>query len=340
MLILSIETSCDETAAAVTKNGREVLSSVIYSQIALHKQYGGVVPEIASRRHIETIAQIVDNAVSKAGISKQDLDAVAVTAAPGLIGALLTGLSFAKSAAYALGIPLIPVHHIKGHIASNYIAFPELKPPFICAVVSGGHTLFIDVTDYDSLCVLGSTRDDAAGEAFDKVARALGFPYPGGRELDALAGTVPDGVPLYPLPKPSFQDAPLDCSFSGLKTAVINMLNSTEPIDRAVLAKSTTVTIANILVERAILSAKLRGRSKIAIAGGVAANSFLRKELEKQCKVHGFGAYIPPVSLCGDNAAMIGCAGYYSYLNGVRAPLSQNAFATMPPEQDLVNYIK
>lgn len=336
MLILSIETSCDETAAALTRNGREVLSSVIYSQIALHRQYGGVVPEIASRKHIETITQTVDEALSEAAVSRRDLDAIAVTAAPGLIGALLTGLSFAKAAAYALGIPLIPVHHIKGHIASNYIAFPELEPPFICVVASGGHTLFIDVTDFDNLVVLGSTRDDAAGEAFDKVARALGFPYPGGKELDALARTVPDSVPLYPLPKPSIHDAPLDCSFSGLKTAVINMLNTgTRHIDKAVLAKSTAVTVSNILVERAFLSAKLRKRSKIAVAGGVAANSFFREELLQQCKAHGYGAYIPPLELCGDNAAMIGCASYYSYKNGVRAPLSQNAFATMSPEYAL-----
>jgi N6-L-threonylcarbamoyladenine synthase len=342
MLILSIETSCDETAAAVTRDGREVLSSEVYSQIALHAVYGGVVPEIASRKHIETIAQTVSDAVSKAGIAKTELDAVAVTTAPGLIGALLTGLGFAKAAAYALGIPLIPVHHIKGHIAANYIAFPELVPPFTCLVASGGHTMFIDVTDYDMISVLGSTRDDAAGEAFDKVARVLGFPYPGGKELDALARTVPDDVPLYALPRPSFQDAPLDCSFSGLKTAVINMVNSTAQkdksgdafalLDRAVLAKSTAVAVAEMLAQRAITAAKLKNRTKIALAGGVAANSFLRGELKRLCAENGFKPFIPPQSLCGDNAAMVGCAGYYAFLGGARAPLSQNAFATMSPD--------
>lgn len=343
MLILSIETSCDETAAAITRNGREVLSSCVRSQIALHAQYGGVVPEIASRSHIETLTQITDETLKTAGIKKSELDAVAVTAAPGLIGALLTGLGFAKAAAYTLRIPLIPVHHIRGHIAANFIAFPELKPPFICLVASGGHTLFIDVTDYDNLAVLGSTRDDAAGEAFDKTARVMGFAYPGGKELDELARTVPKDTVLYALPRPSFANAPLDCSFSGLKTAVLNMVNSAEmksggntksAVDRAVLAKSICVAVSDILVSRAVLAARQAGRDKIALAGGVAANSFVREELSDKCAQNGFTPFIPPASLCGDNAAMIGCAAYYSYIkSGAGAPLSQNAFASMPPEK-------
>ena len=336
MLILSIETSCDETSAAVTRDGREVLSNSVYTQIAMHAEYGGVVPELASRKHIEKINSVVDSALSSAGVTRSDLEAVAVTAAPGLIGALLTGLSFAKGVALSLGIPLVPVHHIKGHIAANYIAFPELTPPFLCTVVSGGHTLFCDVRDYDSVRILGGTRDDAAGEAFDKVARVLGFPYPGGKELDKLARSAPAGSPSIKLPRPSFPDAPLDCSFSGLKTSVINLVHSAaqrgEDFDRPVLARSICESVTDILVSRTKLALAELGYDRAALAGGVAANSFIREAFEKLSASEGVRVFLPPPSLCGDNAAMIGCAGYYAWLAGVRGTSSQNAFATMSPE--------
>ncbi len=337
MLILSIETSCDETAAAVTRDGREVLSSSVYTQIAMHAEYGGVVPELASRKHIEKLCAVTDSALAEAGLQRSDIDAVAVTAAPGLIGALLTGLSFAKSAALSLNVPLVPVHHIKGHIAANYIAFPELKPPFLCTVVSGGHTLFCDIRDYTDVRVLGGTRDDAAGEAFDKVARVLGFAYPGGRELDLLARQADPNLPSLKLPRPSFPDTPLDCSFSGLKTAVINTVHTAsqkaEAFDRAILARSICEAVTEIIVSRAHLAARELGYSKIALAGGVAANSFIREGFEKLGKEQGFEIFLPPASLCGDNAAMIGCAGYYEYLAGARGNLTQNAYATMSPEE-------
>lgn len=336
MLILSIETSCDETSAAVTRDGREVLSNSVYTQIAMHAEYGGVVPELASRKHIEKITPVVDSALSSAGVTRADIEAVAVTAAPGLIGALLTGLSFAKGAALSLGVPLVPVHHIKGHIAANYIAFPELTPPFLCTVVSGGHTLFCDVRDYDNVRILGGTRDDAAGEAFDKVARVLGFPYPGGKELDRLARSAPASCPSVKLPRPSFPDAPLDCSFSGLKTAVINLVHSAaqrgEEFDRAVLARSICEAVTDILVSRTKLALAELGYDRAALAGGVAANSFIREAFEKLSESEGVRVFLPPPALCGDNAAMIGCAGYYAWRAGVRGGSSQNAFATMSPE--------
>ena len=332
MKILSIETSCDETAAALTENGRTVLAETVYSQIRLHAEYGGVVPELASRRHIETITQTVEHTLATSGLSRRDIDAVAVTAAPGLIGALLTGLSFAKAASFALGVPLIPVHHIRGHIAANYIAFPGLVPPFVCLIASGGHTLFADVKDYTDIEILGSTRDDAAGEAFDKVARILGYPYPGGKELDALARTA-DGCGGFRLPRPSFADAPLDCSFSGLKTAVINLVHTFEArgeaFDRAALARAVSECVAELLTDRLLAAASLRGRSQIALCGGVAANSFLREAVRRRGEAHGLSVCIPPVSLCGDNAAMIGCAAYYAFLNGETAGLDLNACATM-----------
>ena len=337
MLILSIETSCDETAAAVTRDGRTVLSSSVYSQIATHAEYGGVVPEIASRRHVEKLCAVADSAVAQAGVAKSELDAVAVTAAPGLIGALLTGLSFAKGAALALDVPLIPVHHIKGHIAANYIAFPELTPPFLAVVISGGNTLFCDVRDYDDVRVLGGTRDDAAGEAFDKTARVLGYPYPGGRELDELARTAPAGVPSIPLPRPAFPDAPLDCSFSGLKTAVVNLVHTAaqkgEPVDAPVLARSICEAVTDVLTARAGIALDLTGYGKLALAGGVAANSFVRDGMRAMAAARGAELFVPPPSLCGDNAAMIGCAGYYAFLAGVRASAGQNAYATMSPEE-------
>lgn len=333
MKILSIETSCDETAAALTENGRTVLAETVYSQIQMHAEYGGVVPELASRRHIETISQTVEHTLADSGLSRDDIDAVAVTAAPGLIGALLTGVSFAKAASFALGVPLIPVHHIRGHIAANYIAFPELVPPFVCLVASGGHTLFADVRDYSDIEILGSTRDDAAGEAFDKVARILGYPYPGGKELDALARTA-DTCGDFRLPRPSFADAPLDCSFSGLKTAVINLVHTCEArgeaFDRAALARAVSERVAGLLTDRLLLAASLRGRKTIALCGGVAANSFLREAVRRRGGERGLNVRIPPARLCGDNAAMIGCAAFYAFQSGETAGLDLNACATMP----------
>ena len=336
MLILSLETSCDETSAAVICDGRKVLSNAVYTQISMHAEYGGVVPELASRKHVEKLCAVTDSALAEAGVQRSDIDAVAVTAAPGLIGALLTGLSFAKGAALSMGVPLIPVHHIKGHIAANYIAFPDLTPPFLCTVVSGGHTLFCDVRDYDDVRILGGTRDDAAGEAFDKVARVLGFAYPGGKELDRLARSCDPAIPSIKLPRPSFPDAPLDCSFSGLKTAVINLVHTArqkgEEFEAPVLARSICETVTDILVSRTKLAAEELGYKKIALAGGVAANSFIREGFEDLAKNRGYQVFLPPPSLCGDNAAMIGCAGYYAFLNGTRGELSQNAYATMSPE--------
>lgn len=339
MNILAIETSCDETAAAVTVDGRTVLSNIVFSQTDAHAVFGGVVPEIASRLHVESISQIVARAVDEAGISRTGIDAVAVTAAPGLIGALLTGLSFAKSAAYALGVPLVPVHHIRAHVAANYIAFPELEPPFSCLMVSGGHTLFCDVPDYCEVDMLGASRDDAAGEAFDKVARRLGLPYPGGREMDALASLADPQAKSYTLPRPVFADNALDCSFSGLKTSVINLLNTFEQRgeepDRALLCRSFNEAVIDILVPRALAAAKSRGRRVLAAAGGVAANSHLRRALAEACEKNGLELRLPPVALCGDNAAMVACEGYYAYKKGVRGGLCQNAFAVREADAEL-----
>jgi N6-L-threonylcarbamoyladenine synthase len=334
MLILAIETSCDETAVAVVKDGRQVLSNVVLSQVEVHAVFGGVVPEIASRRHVEAIAGLTVEALRKAGIDKSELDAVAVTVAPGLIGALLAGLSFAKAYAFGLGIPLIPVHHHMGHIAANYIAFPELAPPFCCLIVSGGHTIFADVPSYDKAEVLGQSRDDAAGEAFDKIARSLGLPYPGGKELDKLACQADPHAPSLSFPRPKFDDAPLDVSFSGLKTAVINFLHNQnqkgKTVDLPLLSRSLHEAIIDILVPRALEAAKSRGRKALAVAGGVAANSHLRAAFAKRAEEEGMSLYLPPLWLCGDNAAMIGCAGFYAFQNGVVADLSQNAQAVAP----------
>ena len=331
MLILSVESSCDETAVAVTENGRRVLADAIDSQVALHAVYGGVVPELASRRHAEIIAPLAERALADAGVARADIDAVAVTAAPGLIGALLVGVNFAKSAALALGVPLIPVHHIRGHIAANYIAHPELEPPFVALAVSGGNTLLAEVRGYTDIRVLGSTRDDAAGECFDKSARVLGLPYPGGAQLEKLAQ---DGDPdKYPLPRAHVAGNPLDMSFSGLKTAVVNIVHGAEQrgeeIDRASLAAAVCRAVCDTLVPRAMEALEATGLDTLAVGGGVAANAHLRAALEKACEKKGAKLYIAPLSLCGDNAAMIGCQGYYEYLAGVRADLSLNAYATM-----------
>lgn len=336
MKILAFESSCDETAAAVVENGRRVLSDAVASQVDMHKLYGGVVPEIASRAHVENIAALTEQALRDAGCTRSDIDAVAVTYAPGLIGALLVGVSFAKALALALGVPLIPVHHIRGHIAANYLAFPELEPPFLALAVSGGNTLILDVEDYTVLRVLGSTRDDAAGECFDKAARVLGLPYPGGKPMDDLAKQSSGGV--YPMPRPVVDGAPLDMSFSGLKTAVVNIAHHAdqtgEPLDRAALARDFTEAVRDILVPRAMEAARLAGRRTICAAGGVAANSFVRAGLEAACREAGYRLYLPPLKLCGDNGAMIGAQGYYEYLAGHTAGMGLNAFATRDVGED------
>ena len=317
MNILAFESSCDETAVAVVRDGRTVLSDAILSQADMHALYGGVVPEIASRKHVEAIAGLTDQALSDAGLTKSDVDAVAVTYAPGLIGAVLVGVSFAKSVAYALDVPLIPVHHVRGHIAANYLAFPELEPPFLALAISGGNTLIVDVRDYTDMAILGATRDDAAGECFDKAARVLGLPYPGGK---------------YTLPRAHVEGAELDMSFSGLKTAVVNLAHNAqqkgEPLDAAALARDFTQAVSDELVPRAMEAARRTGRRTIVAAGGVAANSIIRGDLERACRQAGCRLYLPPLCLCGDNGAMIGAQGYYEYLAGHTADLSLNAYAT------------
>lgn len=334
MKILAIETSCDETAAAVVENGRTVLSSEIFSQVEEHKLYGGVVPEIASRRHIEGISRITHAALENAELSMADIDAVAVTAAPGLIGALLVGVNFAKALSYAEGKPLIPVHHIRGHIASNYIAHKELKPPFISLVVSGGHSHIVEVLDYTDFRILGRTRDDAAGEAFDKVARTLGYNYPGGVYIDNAAQK--GNSTAYQLPHPQL-DTPYDFSFSGLKTAVINLVHNAqqkgENIVKEDLAASFQATVSEILTEKFVAAAKEHGYKTLVVAGGVSANSGLRATLEQATAENHMQFYAPPLSLCGDNAAMIGSQAYYEYMAGYTAPLDLNAYATYSIEK-------
>ena len=330
MKILAIESSCDETAAAVTE-GRKVLSSVVATQIAEHKIYGGVVPEIASRRHTEAISAVCREAVEKAGITYGDIDAIAVTFAPGLIGALLVGVNFAKGLALSLGVPLIPVHHLRSHIAANYISAPELSPEFLCLMVSGGNTLIVKVTDYTKFEVIGKTRDDAAGECFDKTARAMGLEYPGGVTLDKIA-TVADFT-KYPLPTPKVEGAPFDFSFSGLKTAVINLLhnNSQKGIETDIPVVSATVRkrVCDILISNTLLAAKENNIKTIVLAGGVSANSELRTRMEAECKALGYKFYRPELSLCGDNAAMVGVQAYYEYLDGNTSDSKLNATATL-----------
>ena len=330
MNILAIESSCDETAVAVVRDGRTVLSDAIASQADMHATYGGVVPEIASRKHVEAIAGLADQALEQANLTKADIDAVAVTYAPGLIGAVLVGVSFAKSVAYALQKPLIPVHHVRGHIAANYITHPDLEPPFVCLCVSGGNTMIVDVRDYTDMSILGATRDDAAGECFDKVARVLGIGYPGGAPMDRLAQGGDDK--RYELPRSHVHDAPLDMSFSGLKTAVLNLAHNAgqkrEKLDLPGLAASFGAAVSDTLVPRTMEAARQMGYGKIAVAGGVAANSRLRGDLEKACRKSGDKLYLPALSLCGDNGAMIGCQGYYEYLAGRRGSADLNAYAT------------
>jgi N6-L-threonylcarbamoyladenine synthase len=331
MNILAFESSCDETAVAVVRDGRQALSDAILSQADMHAIYGGVVPEIASRRHVEAIAALTDKALADAGVGKQDIDAVAVTYGPGLIGALLVGVNFAKSAAYALGKPLIPVHHLRGHIAANYIAFPDLEPPFLALCISGGNSMLVDVRGYTDMSIMGCTRDDAAGECFDKIARALGLPYPGGRPMQELAEGGDDAK--YPLPRAKIAGCALDMSFSGLKTAAVNLVHNAqqkgEELDRSSLAASVAAAVSEELVPRAIAAAKQCGYRTLAAAGGVAANKRIRADLERACRENGIRLYLPPLPLCGDNGAMIGCQGYYEYLAGVRADMSLNAYANL-----------
>ena len=329
MLLLGIESSCDETAAAVVEDGRKILSSVIASQVEEHKIYGGVVPEIASRRHSEAISGVVGEALSQSGKALSDLDGIAVTYAPGLIGALLVGVNFAKGLALSTGLPLVPVHHLRGHIASNYLSSPDLEPPFLCLVASGGHSHIVWVEDYTKLKILGRTRDDAAGEAFDKAARAMGIPYPGGVEMDKIAEEGDDTA--YKLPHPHVAGAPLDFSFSGLKTAVLNLLNHArqreEEISVPDLCASYRRAVVNCLTENFFKAAEMTGARALAAAGGVSANRLLRRELERLAKERGLSLYLPERSLCGDNAAMIASQGYYEFLAGNTAGMDLNACA-------------
>lgn len=331
MKILAFESSCDETAAAVVEDGRRVLSGVVASQVATHRLYGGVVPEIASRQHTEAIAVLCREALVKAGIGFDDIDALAVTYAPGLIGALLVGVNFAKGLSMSLGLPLIPVHHLRSHIAANYIASPELEPPFLCLVASGGHSHIVVAKDYTHFDVLGRTRDDAAGEAFDKAARALGFPYPGGAFIDSAAKL---GNPkAVKLPRPQVDGAPYDFSFSGLKTAVVNHVHNCAQRGRELnvndVAASFEQAVVDMLVSRLMLAAEHTGAKTVVAAGGVSANSGLRERLAKECAARGYKLYIPPVSLCGDNAEMVGAQAYYEYMAGSVADLTLNACANM-----------
>ena len=331
MKILAFESTCDETAVAVVEDGRRILSDQIFSQADLHAVYGGVVPEIASRCHVESIFLLTERALEKAGISRKEIDAVAVSYAPGLIGAVLVGVNFAKAAALALGVPLIPVHHIRGHIAANYLAYPELEPPFLCLAISGGNTLLVDVRDYTDMEILGQTRDDAAGECFDKTARVLGLPYPGGKPIDELSRGGDDSKYVFPIGH--VEANPYDMSFSGLKTAVINLVHNAEQkgeeLDRASLAASFTKAVSDSLLPRTISAAKEKGRDKLVVAGGVAANSRIRADFKAAAEENGLELYIPPLKLCGDNAAMIGAQGYYEFLAGTRAHSDLNAYATM-----------
>lgn len=331
MKILAFESTCDETAVAIVEDGRKILTDQIFSQAQLHAVYGGVVPEIASRCHVESISILAQRAIERAGITKEDIDAVAVTYAPGLIGAVLVGVNFAKACALALGVPLIPVHHVRGHIAANYLAYPELEPPFLCLAISGGNTILVDVRGYTDMKIIGATRDDAAGECFDKTARVLGLPYPGGRPMEELAKGGDDT--RYTFPIAHVEGSPYDMSFSGLKTAVINLVHNAEQkgeeIDRPGLAASFTKAVSDSLVPRTMMAAKELGYDKIVVAGGVAANSRIRADFKAAAEKRGYKLYIPPLKLCGDNGAMIGAQAYYEYLAGVRGGSDLNAYATM-----------
>ena len=330
MNILAVESSCDETAVAIVKDGREILTDCIASQVDLHRIYGGVVPEIASRKHIEAIYGLADQALEKTGLTRSDIDAIAVTYAPGLIGAVLVGVNFAKSAALVLDKPLIPVHHIRGHIAANYLAYPELEPPFLCLVVSGGHTMIVDVKDYTEMEILGTTLDDAAGECFDKVGRVLGMPYPGGAALDKAASLGDESKYALPRSKPGANL--YDMSFSGLKTAALNLIHHAEQVgetlDMNSLCASFCSAVSDILVPRVEQALRQTGYSKLAVAGGVAANSRIRGDMMQMAQKCGAKIYLPPLSLCGDNAAMIGAQAYYEFFAHNTAGMDLNAYAT------------
>ena len=330
MKILAFESTCDETAVAIVEDGRKIITDQILSQADLHAVYGGVVPEIASRCHVEAISQLSRRALEASGLKRDDIDAVAVSYAPGLIGAVLVGVNFAKSCAMALGVPLIPVHHIRGHIAANYLAYPELKPPFLCLAISGGNTLLVDVRDYTDMHILGATRDDAAGECFDKTARVLGLPYPGGKPIDQLSQGGDDTK--YSFPIGHVEGSPYDMSFSGLKTAVINLVHNAEQkgeeIDRSGLAASFTKAVSDSLVPRTMQAAKELGYDQIVVAGGVAANSRIRADFQRAAEAQEKKLFVPPLRLCGDNGAMIGAQAYYEFLAGTRAGSDLNAYAT------------
>jgi N6-L-threonylcarbamoyladenine synthase len=331
MRILGIESSCDETAAAVVEDGRTVLSNIVSTQIEKHKIFGGVVPEIASRLHTESICYVVNEALEKADCTLSDIDAIAVTYAPGLIGALLVGVNYAKGLSFSSGIPLVPVHHLRSHIAANYITHKNLQPPFLCLVVSGGNTLLVNVKGYTDFEIIGRTRDDAAGEALDKAARTLGLPYPGGVNLDKAAKG--GDVNAYTFPKPRVSDNPLDFSFSGLKTAVINTVHNAsqkgEELNVADIGESFLNAVVNSLETNTEKAIELTGAKTLVLAGGVSANSMLRARMEALAKKHGTDVYFPELSLCGDNAAMVAAQGYYEYLDGKRGDMSLNAAATM-----------
>jgi N6-L-threonylcarbamoyladenine synthase len=330
MNILAVESSCDETAVAIVRDGRQVLTDCIASQVELHRIYGGVVPEIASRKHIEAIYGLADQALEKAQLKRSDIDAVAVTYAPGLIGAVLVGVNFAKAAALALNKPLIPVHHIRGHIAANYLAYPDLKPPFLCLVVSGGHTMIVHVKDYTDMEILGTTLDDAAGECFDKVGRVLGMPYPGGAALDRAAQQGDETKYSLPRSKPGAN--PYDMSFSGLKTASLNLIHHAqqvgEELDVPSLCAAFTAAVSDTLVPRVVMAMEQTGLRKLAVAGGVAANSRIRRDITAAAEKLGAEVFMPPLSLCGDNGAMIGAQAYYEYKAGNVADMTLNAYAT------------
>lgn len=331
MKILSFESTCDETAVAVVEDGRRILTDQIFSQAKLHALYGGVVPEIASRCHVESISILAQRAIDAAGITRADIDAIAVSYAPGLIGAVLVGVNFAKACAYALGVPLIPVHHIRGHVAANYLAYPELEPPFLCLAISGGNTILVDVRGYTDMKIIGATRDDAAGECFDKTARVLGLPYPGGKPIDELSRSGDDT--RYAFPIAHIDGSPYDMSFSGLKTAVINLVHNAEQkgetLDRASLAASFAKAVSDSLVPRTVRAAEELGYKKVVVAGGVAANSRIRADFRRAAEVNGLELFVPPLKLCGDNGAMVGAQGYYEYLAGNTAGSDLNAYATM-----------
>ena len=329
-LLLAIESSCDETAASVLRGAREVVSMSVYTQIPLHRRFGGVVPELASRSHVEKVGSVVADALEKAGVTLDDISAIAVTSGPGLVGALLVGVSYGKGLAFAKGLPLIGVNHLGGHIAANYLTHPDLEPPFVCLCVSGGTTAIVHVRDYTDMEVLGATRDDAAGECFDKTARVLGLGYPGGGPLDKLSQSGNDT--RYTFPRASVHDHPLDMSFSGLKTAVLNLIHNTEQkgeqLDLPDLAASFSAAVSDSLIPRVLEAVRLTGCRRVAAAGGVAANSRIRRDLERACRESGCKLWLPDLALCGDNAAMIGCQGYYEFLAGHTAGMELNAYAT------------